>query len=488
MAEETVSARPLEWRNLLRPAAVDQRYTAIALTVVVFAFVLTVYYITSVGPTPYHQPVRLADALLHGRTYVADGGQLSYMEWAPYHGKFYPVDPPMGALVLLPGVVIFGTDLNQTLVSVVIGAITVTVVFWLMRGLTPKLTAQLAFTTLFAFGTTFWWAAVGGHNWYYAHTVATLFLVLAIYETLIGKRPFSAGVFLGASYLSRLTPILAILFFIIMLSDQWLVPSARQSYVRRIDPKPLCLFGLGVGIFLLVSLAYNYSQFDTVLPASRHYYFEQFQPRPDVLKYGLWDPIHHFQRHFPHFFRSIAIFQSEAPYVLPSRAGVAFWVVTPPFLYALFAGIKNRLVVIVGAVVLAASLLSFIVMARGLGFEGEFDPPLGLEYVPFLLLIGTSVFSSARSGNKLVLACWSAIIPIALVHFTYFAPPPQFGYQYAIDYLPFLFLLVWATIGDNLKWHHIVLIAAAVVVNLWGVLWWWTFGSRDLWGLEWVKW
>lgn len=74
-------------------------------------------------------------------------------------------------------------------------------------------------------------------------------------------------------------------------------------------------------------------------------------------------------------------------------------------------------------------------------------------------------------------ACWARILPVALanaMHGTWgFA---QFGYRFALDYYPFLFLLVAAAVGNRVRPWHVALIAAGVAVNLWGVLWINVFG------------
>jgi hypothetical protein len=54
----------------------------------------------------------------------------------------------MTTIVELPGVILFGTGLNQTMVSTVIGAINAAVVFRLLRGLTEKLSIKIWLTLL----------------------------------------------------------------------------------------------------------------------------------------------------------------------------------------------------------------------------------------------------------------------------------------------------------------------------------------------------
>jgi uncharacterized membrane protein len=112
-------------------------------------------------------------------------------------------------------------------------------------------------------------------------------------------------------------------------------------------------------------------------------------------------------------------FVDKFPYVTPSWNGMAIWITTPAFVYSIFAGIRSRL-------------------AAG---------------------------------------CWLSIVLIALVnscHGTWGFT--QFGYRFAMDFYPFLFILTVKGMGNNLKWHHKVLIIIGILVNLWGVLWISKFG------------
>jgi len=92
-----------------------------------------------------------------------------------------------------------------------------------------------------------------------------------------------------------------------------------------------------------------------------------------------------------------------------------------------------------------------------------------------------SIFAGIR--NRLAFACWSAIIPIALLIFTKAGTGwTQFGYRYAMDFYPFLILLTLRGIGSTLRWHHKLLICLGILTNTWGVLWINKFHWFDWWG------
>lgn len=486
------------------------RARTVALTCLFFLLALVVYRLTAVGPwwearpPAADGPLRLADAFLHGRLDVANGEELPWLDWAFYNGKYYVLEPPMMAIVVLPGVLLYGLALNQTLVSVVIGSLTVAVVFALMRALSREFSLQVWLTLLFGFGTIFWWNTTNGGIWYFAHPVSVLFLFVAIYETLVSKRPFTAGLALGAAYMARLPTLLALPFFVIMFSEQWLLKAESGERPlplwERVNLKPLVQLGLGVGIFFGSSLVYNYLRFEDPLNTG-YSVWAAYQGPENLLQEGLFD-ISYVSRNFPVFFQAVPIFLSSAPYVYPSWSGMAFWATTPAFLYALFAGIRSRLFIASWSAVLLLTVMILFFAARGVGWFGlSYDANYqfqlrfsglnsflyDLTVYPFLILVAFGLFVGFR--NKLVLACWSAIIPIVIVHFIYpIAGWPMFGFRYALDYYPFLFLLVWVAIGSKIRWHHMLLITASIMINFAGVLWINKFEENQFLGFPWVNW
>lgn len=124
--------------------------------------------------------------------------------------------------------------------------------------------------------------------------------------------------------------------------------------------------------------------------------------------------ISYIPRHIKAMFFSFPIFQNTPPFILPSLNSLSIWITSPFFLYCLFADIKDRVVKI--------SWLCIFSLAF------------------FLFLHGTWGFA-------------------------------QFGYRFAADFYPFLFiLLIKALDKKKLLWHHYLLGIISVLINLWGVL------------------
>jgi len=180
--------------------------------------------------------------------------------------------------------------------------------------------------------------------------------------------------------------------------------------------KPVFYLFLGVTIFVLLNFLYNYLRFDTIEDVS--YYLMQNVLNEPWYRKGYLD-ITYIPRHLEVLFWGFPKIIPERPYVVPSWNGMAIWITTPAFAYAFLAGIRNRLAI----------------------------------------------------------GCWISIVLIALADFMHgtwgFS---QFGYRYAVDFYPFLFLLTVLGIGANIKWHQKLLITIGILVNLWGVLWIYKFG------------
>lgn len=478
---------------------------------VLFA-VVTFGLLWFLGPkdTAYSYQVSQANNLLHGHLDMDPQYTKNYnvLERVLYDGEgfCFPPDDPRAvdvsdarfsedcktymqhslgpAFVVLPGVLIFGVELNQTLVSVIFAAMTAPLVFLVARGLSKRTETQVWLTVLMVFGTIFFWVGANGGVWFFAHTTATFFLFGALFFTVTRPNPLYAGVLLGAAFMSRPTVSMSGLFFVIMFAHLWLRPSdGGRSLFGRINWEPVGAFFTGVSPFVLTTMAINYARFDNPVE-SGYNYGEQFHQ--DHLEHiftdGIFDP-GYIERHPPVVLEQMPLFQDTAPYILPSWAGMAMWATTPAFFYSLFAGIKERIVLIVGGV--AVGLSAAIILSRGVVRAWDWgwattEIPLGIHLLPFWAMIGAAVVYSLINRDRLVAACWAAIIPTAFFIFNFAATGwSQFGYRYGLDFTPFLWLLAARAIGDEIKWHHKVLITVGVLVNLMGLLWIYQLGEPN---------
>jgi hypothetical protein len=510
MAEDTVdmtASRSLNGGALSRMLAFVDQHRVIPITVAFVIVAFVVYYYAGEGEagnpgiSPYNNFVILGDAILEGHVDIHDGAALrSYMEMDIREGKHYIIPPAWPAILMLPGVAIWERDFDQTLFSAVIGAITAGVVFLIARRLSDRLETQLWLTVLPIFGTVFWYAAANGGVWFFSHTVAVLFLFLAIFFTLVRRQPLLAGLCLGAAYWTRQSTILTLPFFLIMFSDLWLKPVVEgEKPWHRLRLEPLLQLGAGLSVFLAASFVYNYLRFETPLDASQHYLPDNVKQEP-WFNHGPFD-VRYVSRHVFTAFERMPLVSSAAPYVVISTAGMALWLTTPAYFIGLFNRVRNPLVVAAGILLLIVAVGIPIGRAvSGLwdsGFYTYTFPevdfawfykegiPVHVNTLPFFIVIAGALWFSRK--DKFAMACWAAVIPAALMLFTFAGTGfAQFGYRFSLDYMPFLFLLTANAIGNDIKWYHKVLIVLSILVNLCGVLWAYHFDPQGFLDYRWV--
>jgi multisubunit Na+/H+ antiporter MnhG subunit len=382
-----------------------------------FAVAFVVYYFTGEGhPTYYNYYVRLADAFLHGRLYLLDNPSwLNELVPNPFGPGYYVVYPPLPAVLMTPLVAIWGLNLNQTLVSVFFGSLTVVVAYFVAKDVTREAGAEkpksqsvyVWFTVLFGFGTIFWWLSSNGSVWLIAQVISAFFLLLAIHEAFNKGRPLVMGLLVGASFWCRLPTILGILFFAgLIISRQ---QSLNWSGKIRSSIKPMLLLAVGAGVFVALDVAYNYVRFKAFFDVA-------YWMIPGVLNepwysHGLFSLLYIPVNLVP-FLTGLPMFNLTAPFMHAPIQGIAIWFTTPAFIFALRSKLKDAVTI----------------------------------------------------------SAWVAIFATAGVIFTKGLSGWGFGYRYAVDFYPFLFILTIRGMGTNLRWYHKILIILGVIVNLWGTI------------------
>jgi hypothetical protein len=508
------------------PSRSDERRRIAVICIALFLVTLGVYRVVGAPQSGDAHAVNQANNIIHGHLDILPQytRNMNNLERSLYdgHGFCYPpgdseiptvANPRISqdcktymqfslgpAIMALPGVLIWGNNLNETLVSEVFGAMTAPIVFLIAGAFAAKRSTQLLLTVLMMFGTIFFFVAANGGVWYYAHTIATFFILAAIYFAVARPIPLLAGVMLGAAFLCRPTMIATGMFFVVAFIPLWFRRPSENNGSWGINLAPALSFAAGLAPFLAAEGLLNYLRFDNPLETGYGYTEQAYQTKHQSLfSHGLFS-LSYITRHPPVIFEAMPIFSKPgadcigatncAPIVTPDN-GMAIWVTTPAFLMAVFTGVTDRRVVKVGAALLAIACVFLLSRAVSNIWNSGWrntDIPFGLELLPFWLMIGAALFFALRNRSRLVIACWAAIIPTAFVIFNFAAVgATQFGYRYALDFTPFLWLLVCMHIGNNLKWWHVALILAGVAVNLMGVLWIFHFELFRVNGWTWVS-
>lgn len=377
-------------------------FWAVATALLAFA----VYQVSFPGPTPFDHYVRLAQSLLQGRVDFIDPP--TYLEVTSYRGRAYMMPPPFPALLMLPYVALAGPAANQSLVSHIMGALAAGLLLLLGARFLPARRDYLWMGVLGAFGTILWYLSAVGSSWFLSHAVVNVALTLGLLETLRRGRPALIGAAVAAAYWTRLPTVLTLAFFLPATVRHW-APGGLRAW-RRINLSYLIWMAAPVAAAIALNGAYNWIRFGTIADVAA-------AVRPGIFEEGWFSRgLFHWSympRHLHILFAKLPVVVAHPPYLLVPLTGLAIWITTPVFLYAL-----------------------------------------------------------AARRSILTAASWAGIAAVAAVDFTFGNPGVlQFGYRFATDFYPFLFLLTVLAWRGRVPLAAKALIAAGAAVNLWGVLW-----------------
>ena len=409
-----------------------------ALTTLVF---LAVSGDRLLSPSSNNHFVHLAQGWLEGRLHLAEPppgtndwacfdtverGPCPNLRWRfPGHEeryRFFVSFPPLPAVLIAPIVAIFGLDTLDRLFWALLAGLGPTILFVALGAFrrsdhsTRSLWERLLLVALFAFGSVYFFAAVQGSVWFAAHVVATPLIALYLWAAIDARRPAVAGLALGLCFLTRPTTMLLAPFFLLealRVSDDRADPRQAAWRWHTLHQATflgrVALFAIAPTVAIALALVLNHLRFDDPLEFGHAYL--QIAWRPRIEAWGLFS-YHYLAKNLAVFGTSLPWLTTAAPYFMISRHGLALWVTTPNLLLTLWP--------------------------------------------------------SRRSAT--LVALWLAIVPVALADLLYQNSGwVQFGYRFALDYLPLLIALL-AIGGRPFRKGFIALACLSIVINTFGAI------------------
>lgn len=306
----------------------------------------------------------------------------------------------MPAILLMPFVFLFGKSFPQQYLAHLLGALLVVLTMKLSYLIKKDKQLALWSGTLVGLGSIVFYLSSVGSVWYLGQITAAFFLMAALTEGLDKKRPIVISILLGAAYLSRPHTILSLPLYVYLIRKN--LPNIK-SYLK---------FAIPFLIFFAFDSIYNLVRFS--VPWNKGYFLIPGTLNEPWFSKGIIHPSYILEDLKVAFLMGPK-FLDHFPYLQPSWAGMAIWITTPAFIFALKASLKEMVVKL--------SWLSILLIFLVVGVHG-----------------GTG-----------------------------FA---QFGYRFAVDFYPFLiFLTIKGVAKTKLKPIHWVLLFVGILVNLWGVTW-----------------
>jgi hypothetical protein len=324
--------------------------------------------------TPYNNFVLLAQAFLHGRTWIDWPG--SYIDALQYAGRYYVIEAPLPALLLIPFVAVFGAQTNQTMLGVVLAGVATGAAWELGERLGLSRASNVWICAFLLAGTDLLWCAMLGDVWFVAHVCAVCFTMLALVELAGKRRGWLVALWAACAFESRFSMIAAVpVYAYLLMCDPEPFDSA-QDKLRGITSFVSLLCGVAV-----LWVLYNRARWGTWTDIGYTTWYHQDEVgmptgspfRLSYLFYQLWS-----------FFVQTPTQLPAYPGLRPEYSGVALTWTSPALVLAFLARAPVRCVIALWVAALLTAVPNFLYYVNGFA---QFGMRHALDFEPFLVAL-----------------------------------------------------------------------------------------------------
>lgn len=315
---------------------------------------------------------------------VVAAGDITY-----YHGKYYNYFGFLPSILLIPFILLFHVR-SQWILIPPICAISLVSLYFICRYLGLDKIKSIWITFAFSFGTIYLFLALINISAYYIQIVGISFLIIALYFFICKRNYFLTSIFFCFAFLSRQTLLVAGFFFILEI----ILEGKNRSSVF----KNLLIFLAPVVWSAGLLSIYNYARFGSIFNNGYAYNVTAYQY--DLYKTALANGLFSI-KHIPGNFYFMVIrgldpirsnadnFILKFPFFRANYQGLSIFFTSPFFVYAFLARLKDKFVFssLITSILLCIQVLAFY--ASG---QWQYGYRYALDFYPFIFLILISVF------------------------------------------------------------------------------------------------
>lgn len=344
----------------------------------------------------------LASSFLQGKLYFPS----ATFDAAINGGHYYWPLGPFPAILLMPFVYIFGDSMKQGYLLFFLNILNVFLLFRIAKKLIDNFTNSIIISFAVLFSTAYLGLALTPWSWYFAQTVGFTLTLLALEAYFFNRSWLVIGSYIALAFTTRVSLIFTALFFILNL--------LYSDLSDKLKIKKLALLVIPIIISIIILGFYNYARFGNPMETG---YSKQLLDGPVAANrtFGLWS--------FAHF---------------------------PTNLYYMFLKMPDP-IFIPGTYIMQFPYLK----ADGSGISILFTSSI------FIWII----FSNWKQLKIRFAAITSLIIIFALCgSFTHGSW--QYGYRYAIDYYPFIFIMLIYSFNKDVSYKFLTMAIMGFLINL----------------------
>lgn len=359
--------------------------------------------------------VYLANQFLHGHISIEPTLDMPIGDITLFNGRYYMYFGPFASIVLVPFAAIFGKTFPQAMIGIFSMIISFYAVYVISKFFKFSSLDSVWLAAFFTFSTVLFSLSIVNISAYQVQALGCAMIILSLREYFQRKkRPLLIGLFLGLALMTRMTLGLSVLFFVFEFLQKRIT---RADLVKILIPFAVCC---------IVLAGYNFVRFKNPFDSGYlHSTALSTYPISENMTFGYMGIAHVPTNLYALFLKGPGLvtesehgFVLKFPYFRADPWGMAIWFTSPLFLAIIYKFRKNNYT---KSVLLTTVALMF--------------PVIGYFSVGFA----------------------------------------QFGYRYALDFLPFLFLALIPCLLPKLTKTDISLIIVGVVFNclyltsLWGI-------------------
>lgn len=311
--------------------------------------------------------------------------------------KYYVSFPPFPAVVFLPLVAIFGMQVNDVIVTILLAALVPALLFLILRRFAERGESRrseeddLWLTAMFGLGSVFYYSSVMGQVWYTAHIVSNVLVVTMLLAALEGRRPVLAATLLGALVLTRPQMLFWGLFILFELKR-----------VGQLNVKNLAKMAVPLTLFAVAGAAFNYARFQALAEFGHSYLNVRWTDR--IQRYGLFNYAF-IARNLTAALTLTPKLTAKAPYVLISWHGMSMLLTTPALLYLLWPDRKTGMHTLLWLIAAPIAILGFMYQNDG---WVQFGYRFSLDFlIAWMLLLSV--------GDRTITRTWKALIVLGVL-------------------------------------------------------------------------
>lgn len=368
--------------------------------------VIILFYYDFFAPPQQEQFVQLASSFLQGKLYFQSGTHDAAFNGGNY---FWPLGP-FSAVLLMPFVYIFGEFMRQGYLVFFLNILNAFLLFRIAKRLTGNFSNSIIISFAIIFSTAYLGIALIPWSWYFGQTVGFSLTILALEAYFFNRSWLIIGIYIALAFTTRVSLAFIAVFFILNLF--------YSELSNKIKIKRLILLTVPIIVSIIILGFYNYFRFGNPLETGYSITSQQWSDGPfktNATLGGLWSLIHIPANLYSVFLKmpepifAPGTYIMQFPYLNVGGSGISILFTSFIFIWILFSDWRNK-------------------MVKSAGITA--------------LIILFAICGSFTNGG------W------------------QYGYRYAIDFYPFLFIILIYSFKRDVSYKFLTIVIAAFLLNL----------------------